>query len=119
MLQPTYGSKTITDADPRAHNIGLALDDLDSVLTRLRARRDENAQRRRNLEEILKRAASFAFILFSHPSFWTFDWQANHTHEPGSVVIFPALLQVTDESGQRHSRPRTFEEMEVEPRLVA
>lgn len=119
MLQPTYGSKTITKDDPRVHNIGQALEELDSVLVRLRSRRDENSQRRRNLEEILKRAAGFAFLLFSHPSFWEFDWQTTHTYEPGSVVIFPALLQVTDESGQRHSRPRTFEEAEVAPLLIS
>lgn len=113
MLQQTYGSNFITESDPRSYNIGHALEELDSVLVRLRARRDENASRRQNLEEILKRAAGFAFLLFSHPSFWKFEWLADSNHGPGSVVIFPALLQITDENGERLSRPRPFEDMEI------
>ncbi|KAL1619655.1 hypothetical protein SLS54_006592 [Diplodia seriata] len=96
-----------------SYNIGQALEELDSVLMRLRARRDENANRRQNLEEILKRAAGFAFLLFSHPSSWKFEWHTGLSHEPGYAVIFPALLQVTDEKGERLSRPRPFEEVET------
>ncbi|OJD33475.1 uncharacterized protein BKCO1_3000068 [Diplodia corticola] len=113
MLQQTYGSKVVTESDPRWHNIGRVLDELDSVLVRLRARRDENANRRQNLEEILKRATGFAFLLFSHPSSWEFEWQTGPGHEPGSVVIFPALLQVTDENGEKLGSPRPFEEVET------
>ncbi|KAL1645762.1 hypothetical protein SLS58_003646 [Diplodia intermedia] len=113
MLEQTYGSKTITESDPRSYNIGHALEELDSVLIRLRARRDENASRRQNLEEILKCAAGFAFLLFSHPSSWKFEWRTGLSHEPGYAVIFPALLQVTDEKGERLSRPRPFEEVET------
>ncbi|KAK7705365.1 hypothetical protein SLS57_010127 [Botryosphaeria dothidea] len=118
MLQSRYGTGTITEDDSRSHNISSALEMLDTILVRLRARRDENAQRLRDLEEILGHAANFAFLVFSHPSSWVFDWQASPAQEPGSVVIFPALLQVTDENGQWLSHPHVFEEKEVAPDLI-
>lgn len=113
MLQSMYGIGTITEDDARSHNISSALEMLDTILVRLRARRDENAQRLRDLEEILGHAANFAFLVFSHPSSWVFDWQASPAQESGSVVVFPALLQVTDENGQWLSHPQVFEAKEV------
>ncbi|EKG19060.1 hypothetical protein MPH_03750 [Macrophomina phaseolina MS6] len=110
MFLPTYGAEPMTGDDTRPHNISCALEELDTMLARLRVRRDENALRRYDLEEILQAAASFAFLLFSHRNPWVFDGQMDHVHEPGSVVILPALLQVTDEHGQWLSIPLTFGE---------
>jgi hypothetical protein len=71
------------------------------------ARMDDGA-RSRNLEEILKRAAQFAFTLFSQPTAWDFDWQNEEGVKSGSLCIFPALVQVADENGEPIRPPRPF-----------
>lgn len=67
-------------------------------------------ERRRNLEEILKRAAFFAFTLFSQPSTYIFEWQKGQVMSAEELCIFPALMQVADETGQRVNPPRLFSE---------
>lgn len=68
----------------------------------------DNNQRKRNLEEILKRAAGFAFTLFAHPSSWTFDWKEEQGVKSGSLCVFPALLQISDDTGEAVKPPRQF-----------
>lgn len=70
----------------------------------------EDGARSRNLEEILKRSAQFAFTLFSQPTSWKFDWQNGQNVNSGSLCIFPALVQVTDENGEPLHPPRPFSE---------
>ena len=58
------------------------------------------------LRDILWDGAKFAFLLFSQPYFWQFDWQsetADHLSE--SPVVFPSLLRVMDEDGKRFAEP--------------
>ena len=112
-MQTTYGSNAFSANDPRNHNILQAVEALDAVLRPYTDERVDNNQRRRNLEEILKRAAGFAFMLFSQPSSWKLEWENPHGHEPGSIVIFPALVQIVDETGHSLSPPRAFSEVVV------
>jgi len=113
LMQTTYGRNAFSANDPRNHNILKAVEVLDAVLHPYADERMNNSQRQRNLEEILKRAASFAFMLFSQPSSWKLEWENPRGHEPGSLVIFPALVQVVDETGRSLSPPRLFSEVVV------
>jgi hypothetical protein len=70
---------------------------------------DDN-QRRRNLEEILKRSANFAFVLFSQPGTFDFEWAEHGALQSGSLCIFPSLVQITDESGEQLKHPKPFSE---------
>lgn len=59
-----------------------------------------------DLRNILRDDAKFAFLLFSQPYFWQFDWQselADHLSE--SLVVFPSLLRVMNEDGKRLAEP--------------
>lgn len=64
-------------------------------------------KRVRNLEGIMRRAVDFAFLLFSQPSIFEFQWAAQN----GGVVVFPGLQQVVNESGNLSRTP--FSEPEV------
>ncbi|KAF1936082.1 hypothetical protein EJ02DRAFT_516036 [Clathrospora elynae] len=75
--------------------------------------RMNNEERKQNLEELLKRSASFAFTLFSQPSSWEFEWQEEQGITSGELCIYPALVQVADETGQAISPPRPFSEAVV------
>lgn len=108
-----YNRSGFAANDPRKDNIIKAVELLDAILHPYADERIDNNQRRRNLEEILKRAAAFAFILFSQPSTWKFDWQGDHNVEVGSLVIFPALVQLSDETGNVLQPPRAFSEIVV------
>ena len=113
LMQTTYGGNAFSANDPRNHNILQAVEVLDAVLRPYTDERVDNNQRRRNLEEILKRTAGFAFMLFSQSSSWKLEWENPHSHEPGSIVIFPALVQIVDETGRSLSPPRAFSEVVV------
>ncbi|KAI4949440.1 hypothetical protein J4E91_005179 [Alternaria rosae] len=75
--------------------------------------RINSGERKRNLEEVLKRAALFAFTLFSQPSAWEFEWQEEQGVTSGDLCIFPALVQVADEAGHPVNPPRPFSEAVV------
>ncbi|KAH7135445.1 hypothetical protein B0J11DRAFT_611380 [Dendryphion nanum] len=110
LMQSSYGRSTFPVTDPRTRNIEKAADILDGVLRPYMDSRVDDGQRRRNLEEILKRAAIFAFTLFSQPSSWDFDWKDEEGVQSGSLCIFPALIQVTNELGEPVRPPREFSE---------
>lgn len=113
LMQTTYGRNAFSANDSRNQNILRAVEVLDTVLHPYADARMDNNERRRNLEEILKRAASFAFMLFSQPSSWKLEWENPHGLEPNTLVIFPALVQVVDEMGRSLSPPRAFSEVVV------
>ena len=106
LLQSTYGQPTTTEADPRNESVRKAMQVADIILRPYVDERADNAARLYNLEEIMRRAVRFAYTLFSHPSFWRFDWQ--DTRE--GIVVFPALLQLTNEDGAPLGSPRLFSE---------
>ena len=75
LLPPSYNQPTIADSDPRNESIRKAVQVAESVLQPYANPSDP--ERLRNLEEIIKRAVRFAYVLFAHPSFWRFDWQSS------------------------------------------
>lgn len=109
-MQPAYVRSAFSAVDPRSQNIKAAVDVLEGILQPYADSRTDNNQRRRNLEEILKRAAIFAFTLFGQPNSWKFDWQDDESFKSGSLCVFPALVQVTDENGELVKPPRPFSE---------
>jgi hypothetical protein len=110
LLQSVYVRNPFSAVDPRSQNIKAAINVLEGILQPYADSRVDNTQRRRNLEEILKRSALFAFTLFSQPSSWKFDWQDEEVFKSGSLCVFPALVQVTDENGDSVKPPRPFSE---------
>lgn len=112
-MQSTYARNAFSTSDSRNHNIEAALRVLDPILLLYTDSRMDKNQRRRNLEEILKRAATFAFTLFSQPSSWDFDWKDQQGVMSGSLCVFPALVQVVDEAGEPVKPPRAFSEAVV------
>lgn len=64
----------------------------------------------RNLEEIMKRGMRFGYTLFSHPSSWKFDWQGTNDKQ---LVVFPGLLQMTNEAGGSLQQPRSLGDKET------
>jgi hypothetical protein len=110
LMQSTYVRNSFSPTDSRHDNVEKALKVLEGILRPYADSRMDNTKRVQNLREILKRAANFAFTLFSQPSSWDFDWQERQGIQSGSLCIFPALMQVTDEAGERLQPPRAFSE---------
>lgn len=108
LMKPAYVRDAFSPQDSRNASIQAAISTLDDVLRPYADSRLDNAQRTRNLEEILKRSAIFAFTLFSQPSTWSFDWKEEQGGKSGELCIFPALLQLTDETGEPVRPPRPF-----------
>lgn len=107
-MQSTYVRDPFNASDSRNASIQAVVRALENILRPYADSRIDNEQRKRNLEEIIKRSALFAFTLFSQPSTWGFDWQEHHGVKTGELCIFPALVQLTDETGKSLSSPRPF-----------
>lgn len=107
LLQSKYGETKFLDTDARIQNISKGLEVLDSVLSLYAEKSLDHKERLMNLEEILKRAAHFGFILFSQPSLWRFEWDEPKSIARNSFVVFPELQQITDDNGQKMAVPRT------------
>lgn len=88
---------------------------LDKSLQPFANPRVDNEQRRGNLEEIIKRSAVFAFTLFSQPSSWNFDWKQDVRLDSDAFCVWPALVQVADDTGAPVHPPRVFSEAIVRP----
>ncbi|PSN75305.1 hypothetical protein BS50DRAFT_470740, partial [Corynespora cassiicola Philippines] len=106
-MQASYVKNAFSPSDARLRNIQDALRILDHILLPYADSHLDNEQRRRNLEEILKRAAMFALTLFSQPSTWDFDWKRDDSVRMESFCVFPSLVQVMNEKGDmvRPSQP--------------
>jgi hypothetical protein len=115
LLQNSYVRQPFIASDSRNSNIQKATLTVDNILRPFADSRMDSADRKRNLEEILKRSALFAFTLFSQPSTWAFDWQEKSSATTGELCIFPALVQVSNENGQPVVPPRPFSEAAVRP----
>lgn len=110
-MHTSYTRNPFSPSDSRKRNLDVTLRTLDAVLLSYAdSRIMDKSERRRNLEEILKRAATFAFTLFSQPTSWEFDWQDEQGVLSGSLCVFPALIQITDEAGEVIKPPRAFSE---------
>ncbi|KAH6638769.1 hypothetical protein C7974DRAFT_329428 [Boeremia exigua] len=110
LLHTTYVSDAFASSDPRGATIRKLSFILENVLKPFADSRINDDERKRNLVELLKRSAMFAFTLFSQPSTWTFDWREEQSVESGEFCIFPALVQLTNEIGDPIVPPRSFSE---------
>lgn len=59
----------------------------------------------------MRRAAQYALLMFCQPSSFSFDYTM--TGQPGSLVVFPALLVIVNDEAERLSQPRVLSEKEV------
>ncbi|KAL8837218.1 MAG: hypothetical protein Q9176_005849 [Flavoplaca citrina] len=113
LLQDRYGATTMTASDPRNRIVTEALQALDAVLDPFADEQRDNRERLQKLEEILKRSARFGFTLFSQPSLLEFDWNTPPSAGRGTLVVSPALAQVTNDNGRRLPRARVLEEQDI------
>ncbi|CAO2657915.1 Nn.00g071750.m01.CDS01 [Neocucurbitaria sp. VM-36] len=107
MLQQRFGKNA---QDPsRAQTFANTIEELDSVFAPFIQGNVDGGQRRKNLDMILTRAANFAFLLFSQPGSFYFDFSSGF----GGLVAFPALVQTIDDQGQVSRPARVLIEKEV------
>jgi hypothetical protein len=110
LLQQQYGQQP-GDNGVRNDNITQILAAAEPVLHPfINPNIDMNA-RQRNLEGIMKRASQFAFLLFSQPGSFSFDFRDRG--QPDSLVVFPAFLQTVSDEAEILSPPRVLSETEV------
>tara|TARA_R110002003_G_scaffold127_4_gene11891 strand:- start:2369 stop:3292 length:924 start_codon:yes stop_codon:yes gene_type:complete len=83
--------------------------ELDSIVAPCVQGSLDDAQRRKNLDMILTRTANFAFLLFSQPGSFQFDFGSRR----GGICAFPTLLQTIGDQGQILSPPRILSEGEI------
>ena len=69
---------------------------------------DRDNERLQNLEELVKRGARFGYLLFTQPTDWTFHWGESQTKQSGTIVVYPALMQIGDDQGRRHANAVRF-----------
>lgn len=117
LLKSAYVRNPFTSSDSRNSSVRATVTVLERVLRPYVDPRMDNEERERNLEELIKRSAQFAFTLFSQPGSWDFDWKEEKGAKSGELCVFPALVQVTDETGELIRPPRPFGEAVVR-RLV-
>ncbi|KAF4629764.1 hypothetical protein G7Y89_g8383 [Cudoniella acicularis] len=110
LLQQQYG-QPLTENDPRNTAITQALAEADSILLPFVDSSVHTAGRGRNLDGIMRRAAQFAFLLFSQPSSFQFDYAG--TGQANSLVVFPALLQTVNDEAEAVSPPRVLSAKEI------
>jgi hypothetical protein len=113
LLRSTHVHDAFSSSDSRHANIQAAMGALENILQPYADSRMNDEHRKRNLEEILKRAAGFALTLFSQPSTWDFDWKEEQGVKSAELCIFPALMQLTDETGEPVRPPQPFSEAVV------
>lgn len=97
--QPQDVTKHVTDA----------ISKIDAILAPFIVESADHGKRHRNLDMILKRSAKLAFLLFSQPASFRFDFSGREN----TLVVFPALEQTVDDHGQALNRPRILVEKEV------
>jgi hypothetical protein len=107
LLQSRYGRQGQTSG-VTSQGVSNAIADLNLALAPFVQGGLDGGQRHKNLELIFGRAESLAFLLFSQPSSFRFDFTGQR-----ALVVFPALLQVINEQAQDLSPPRVFWEKET------
>ncbi|KAH7088371.1 hypothetical protein FB567DRAFT_628100 [Paraphoma chrysanthemicola] len=93
----------------QVHKFGRIIAELDSIVGPCVQGSIDDAQRRKNLDMILTRAANLAFLLFSQPGSFQFDFGAPRS----GICAFPALLQTVGDQGQVISPPRLLFDGEI------
>lgn len=99
-MKPTYGRLPgIGTNDPRQVNIReLAKRLLEVLQTCLES--NDNEMKLQNLTQLLGEGATVGYTFFTQPSEWVLDWTLSRHSNKLELVIFPALLKVTDDHGQ-------------------
>lgn len=109
LLYDTYIKNGFMAADSRTRNMDRTIEDLDPLLQSLTGPSCCNGERMESLKGIVRDAAVLAFILFSRPSLWQFNWLLESLHGPkGTVATFPTLLRTTDSEGKSIDPPEVF-----------
>jgi len=110
LLKQQY-SQQPDENDPRQANIEKALAAVEPILRPFINPSIDLNSRHRNLEGIMRRATQFAFIIFSQPSSFIFDY--TRAAQPDSLVVFPALLVTVNDEAEKLSTPRVLSEKEI------
>ncbi|CAN9325452.1 unnamed protein product [Alternaria alternata] len=100
-------SQNKQDSD-RKQKFAIAVADLDSIVAPF-VQSGLEAQRSKNLDMILTRSANFAFLLFSQPGSFKFEFLSEHA----GLVVFPGLVQTIGDQGQVLGPPRVLLEKEI------
>ncbi|KAB2099498.1 hypothetical protein AG0111_0g12407 [Alternaria gaisen] len=100
-------SQNKQDSD-RKQKFAIAVADLDSIVAPF-VQNGLEPQRSKNLDMILTRSANFAFLLFSQPGSFRFEFFSEH----GGLVVFPGLVQTIGDQGQELGPPRVLLEKEI------
>lgn len=112
LLQSRYGSGVVAPQDPRRRNIEALVADLNAVLEPYASSATVN-DRVQDLRELINQGAHVGFAVFAQPTVWHFDWAGSTRRHAGGLVVYPALLLVGDDRGQRHGSPSLFHEEQV------
>lgn len=135
----TYVADAFSHFDSRTVNIERALNDLEPLLRTYAIPHDGDhgkVSRLADLRGVLRQGATFAFTLFSQPSFWKFDWTSDRALQhgktdqlepgkapsietsavgvgslltPAEIVVWPSLVKVVDGDGYRtEAKPDEF-----------
>ncbi|KAF1851561.1 uncharacterized protein K460DRAFT_391810 [Cucurbitaria berberidis CBS 394.84] len=107
LLHQRFGKNT--PGPDRAQNFENIIAELDSVLAPFVEASLDSVQRHKNLNMILTRTANFAFLLFSQPGSFHFDFSSGY----GGLIAFPALVQTISDKGQVLRPHRVLVEKEV------
>ncbi|KAF2502511.1 hypothetical protein BU16DRAFT_521226 [Lophium mytilinum] len=115
LMHSTYVRDSFSHFDSRTINIERAINDLDPLLrTYASTNPMDNEARLTDLRDILRQGAKFAFLLFSQPCFWQFDWKEEVGKGKGTwavamgngnPVVWPNLMRVMNEEGKRLEVP--------------
>lgn len=112
LLQCRYGRHLENLHD--SHWYSAILENVDQILSHFAKSGPDGEHRLQNLERVIQRASRFAFLLFSQPGSFVFDWEAYGSSLPrGDILVFPALMQAVDDEGQIRQPPRMFSKAEV------
>lgn len=101
-----YKQQDFSETDDRTPNVQSVCQTLDTVLAAYAVSARE-AARQKHLLSIVRRASVFGTTLAAQPNAYRFLWD----HQ-GGLVLFPSLLQESDETGVELRLPRELGERE-------
>lgn len=105
-MQENYGQAQLFPNDPRQHRANELALAMDNVLRPFASSRFTHEERMDNLRNVIQRAIRYGYTLFSQPTSWDFDWNLGKEDVVDRMVVFPALVQVSDEHGGVFPKPR-------------
>jgi hypothetical protein len=98
-MEPTYAEgNDISRNDPRQFNIGELMKRLSQMIQAITGNRNDERDVH-ELARLIGDGAILGYHLFTQPSEWTFDWSWPRPGRTLDLVLFPALLKISDEQG--------------------